>query len=356
MNKIIKNLLAFTIVFLAMQAVLSAQTACGAGVTGCPRTTLSAAQAAGAAAKQFTVASATGIVASIGGFNLTTGSGGEFYCLIDRELERVASVSGTLITVTRGAASTLAVGHVSGAQVVCGLGGGSWNSNTGATQGVFMTGNGAPPSGACTRTSMQFAPIFQISSPVTTGFMYDCLGGKWVQGTLPDAPDATPLVLASNIPIGTLAYSSAIYTQTIAGGTTVEFLTSIMVPKSGFVTGIKFLCGSTCTTDNALAILRDSGGNVIANAATAGVLLSGASTFQTQNFTAKVFLAGPARYFIGVQFSGNTAADMAAIATATYIDVVCGQLTGGTFGTIVNPATMPTTFTAGQCPIAQIVY
>ena len=338
MNNILKNLFALVVVSLLMAGTLSAQTV----VT---RTTLAAAMPAGA--RQINVASATGITAQT--------NTQQNYVLIEQDLRQVLNVTGTIVTLSpsRGAA----VGHVNGATVVFGTPG-NWNTGTAGTTagstGVFMAS--APPQGACLRANMQFTPVFVVNDTKAIYGMADCLGGKWVLGTLPDAPDARALILASNIPIGSLAYSSAVYTQTIAGGTTVEFLTSIMVPQSGWVTGIKFLCGSTCTTDNALAILRDSTGTVIANAATAGVVLSGASTFQTQAFTAKQFVVGPAKYFIGIQFNGNTAADMAAIATSTWPDVVTGQLTSGTFGTIVNPATMPTTFTAGQGPIAFIYY
>lgn len=353
--KTLKMFLIAMVLALAAAPSLHAQTKCGAGVSGCARTTLSSAQASGASNKTFVVASATGITASTNtGFNLATGTGGEQYCLIGRELEKVTGVSGTTITAIRGSGSTLASGHISGAQVICGLGGGSWNPNTGGSQGVFMSGNGAPPSGACTRASAQFLPIFQITSPMVNGFTYDCLGGEWVQGTLPDAPDPTPLVLASNIGLGQVAYSSVgTNTTDIA---TVEWLTSIYVAKTGYVTGIKFLCANTCTTDKALGILRDSNGAVLANAAVAGLLVSGANTFQTQAFTAPIFVVGPALYFVGIQGNGTAAGFVETLAASTFVDVVTGQLTGGTFGTIVNPATMPTTFTAGNGPVVELYY
>lgn len=349
MKNIFKSLLLWAAVTCFMPSmpfglqtnVLSAQTAP-------TRTTLAAAMAAGA--RTMTVTSATGFTAT-GGTSACPST--QCFVLVENDLRQVLSVSGTLISL--GPAKGAGVGHVNGSTVVFGSPG-VWQTGT-AGVGAGSTGVFPPslPTGACTRANQGFLPMFvPASSTGTVGGTIDCLGGQWVVGTLPDAPQARALALAKNIDTGATAYSSVGTNTTDVA--TVEWLTSIWVPQTGYVTGIKFLCGNTCTTDKAVAILRDKTGNVIANAATAGVTVSGANTFQTQAFTTPVFVTGPALYFIGIQGNGTAAGFIETIATATYTDVITGQLTGGTFGTIVNPATMPTTFTANQGPVAYLYY
>lgn len=330
-------------ILFAIVAVFDFGISAFAQATQPTRTTLASAMSAG---------SSTMVVSSATGFTVTT-NGVNNYVLVEKDLRRIQAISGTTITLFGANIGGLGVqaAHPSGATVVFGPTG-NWQVNSRASNGVFLQ---SMPTGTCARADQRFLPAFVIlaANPATAA-MVDCLGGKWTPGTLPDNPDATPLVLASNVPIGSVAYAS--FGSSTTGISTVEWLTSIMVPKSGFITGVKVLCGATCTTDKILAILRDSSGNVLANAAVAGVLLSGASTFQTQNFTSQIFVVGPARYFIGVQTNGNTVGDLNLVAASTFPDVVTGQLTGGTFGTIVNPATMPSTFTAGNGPIVELIY
>src|SRR5260370_38611953 len=107
------------------------------------------------------------------------------------------------------------------------------------------------------------------------------------------------------------------------------------------------LCGATCTTDNMLGILRDSNGGLLANSATAGVLLSGASTFQTFAFTAARYIAGPALYFVGVQGNGPTAGSLATVAAPTHPDGLATSASR-TLRPITSTFTAPTTFPATQ--------
>ena len=324
------------------------------------RTTLSAAMAY--TDGTLTVTSATGI-------NATSATLGQENCLVDQELMRIRSISSATLTVTRNIQG-FRTAHVSGAPIICGVSG-SFNPSTGSisaqvgspTVGAAVTGAtfiGSLPVGSCTRSAQAILPVFFITAgPVGAGRDYgysvDCLGGQWVAGSLASPPTDGSLILASNVPIGSVAYAS-IGTATVADIATVEWLTSIDVPKSGWITGARFLCGSTCTTDKALAVLRDSSGNKIANSTTAGVLVSGASTFQTLAFTAPIYVVGPARYFVGIQGNGTAAAFLNAVKANSYVNVVTGELTGGTFGTIVSPATMPTTFTADEGPVVELYY
>jgi hypothetical protein len=327
-------------------------------------TTLSAAQSSplnggSGSTSTITVASATGITAST--------KSQQSFVLIDSELEEVTAVSSTTLTVRR-ARSGIGAGHASGAYVVFGYTG-TFNAN----QGTISTNIGSPsvgasvtgatfiptiPVGSCTRSNMAILPVFVISaSPlgarVNYGGTADCLGGKWVFGTLPDNPPQRALIAASNIPIGSVAYGSLGTNSTDVNGQ--EWLTSIWVPQTSYITGIKALCGGTCTTDNILGILRDAGGNLIANSATAGVLLSGASTFQTLALTAKVLVVGPALYFVGVQGNGTTAGSLRTVAASTFPDVLATSASG-TFGTVTATFTVPTTFTADKAPIVELYY
>ena len=325
------------------------------------RTTLSSAMTApnSTTGNTMVVGSATGITASTGSL--------QQFCLIENEMVQVRAVSGTTITVAR-ARNGVSVAHASGATVICGYSG-TFNTATGTvssvvgspTVGASVTGAtfvATNPVGSCTRSSNAILPVFFVtSSPIAGadyGYTVDCLGGSWVSGALPDRAPTGALTLACNVPVGSVAYAS--FGTSTAGVSTQEWTTSIYVPRTAYVTGIKVLSGATSTTDKILAILRDSAGNAIANAAVAGVVLSGASTFQTQAFTAPRLVVGPAKYFIGVQTNGATAGDIMTIAAATFVDVVTTALTGQTFGTIVSPATMPTTFTATVGPIACIYY
>jgi hypothetical protein len=119
-------------------------------------------------------------------------------------------------------------------------------------------------------------------------------------------------------------------------------LTEIHVPYWQTWTGASVLNGTTVGTDNFIVALYGSDGTLIANSALAGTLSAGASVFQNIAFTAPVVLA-PGRYFIGVQSDGTTA-------TLRHILAANGfggstSATAGTFGTLPDPATAPTTFT-----------
>lgn len=362
MKNKIKYLLTLAIVSLFMPSmpfgiqtdVLSAQTACGASVAGCAVTTLSAAMAAGAAVNQMALTSVTGITASGTSVSNLTFTGGQQLCMIDKELVLVRAVNTTskIVTVVR-ANKGLSIGHVNGARVICG-GGGNWNPNTGNVFGIFINGDNAQPSGLCVRTAQQFLPVFAINLNIGTGFTYDCLGGHWVQGTLPDAPDPQELVLACNVPIGSVAFASlGTNTVDIAGR---EFVTSIYVPQTGFVTGLQILAGASAVTDSWTSTFRDMNGNLLFNGALTGIVPSGANTFQTAAFTAKAFVLGPALYFAG--FQGNSASSSyRAVAASTFKQVI-GASQAGTFGTV--PLTfvggIPTTFTADFAPFVCIAY
>jgi hypothetical protein len=326
-------------------------------------TTLSSAQVApnaGSGSQQtISVASATGFTASTKSL--------QSFVLIDQELEEVQAISGTTITVRRNRQG-IGTQHVSGALVIFGYTG-RFDPNTGnvstvvgsPTVGASVSGAtfvSTLPVGSCTRGNNTILPVFHLTNQPTGGgqsygYMVDCLNGKWIPGTLPEYPPNGSLILAQNVEFGNVAYGSLGNNTT--GQNNKEFSSTIYLPKSGYVTGIKFMCGATCGTDTAVGLLRDTGGNIIANAAAAGVALSGASTFQTQAFTAKSLVVGPANYFCGIQLNGTAAGDIATFAASTWANVLANVVTV-TFGTITGTITEPTTFTANTGPLCQVYY
>ena len=162
----------------------------------------------------------------------------------------------------------------------------------------------------------------------------------------------------SNVPIGPVALASM-------GTNTTDIIqlwvTDIFVPLNRIITTIGVLQGGTATTDNILAAIYDSKGNLLASSALAGSTLSGANTFKelalaigpTGATVTSLQLYGPQQYYIAVQGSG-TAAGAIQTVPAPYLDICANSVTAGTFGTLPNPITVPTTFTAAKAPIVYI--
>jgi hypothetical protein len=145
-----KNLIRFSLLFLvAVGSVF--------GQTNLTLTTLSAAVADGST-RIVVVASATGITAPASGTTTT-----ELY--IDNEAMIVNAISGTTLTVQRGASGTPAKPHLSGSLVFIG-------------PPKAFPATKYDPSGSCTRTTIPYVPIINLDS----GNISDCLGGVYVNG------------------------------------------------------------------------------------------------------------------------------------------------------------------------------
>lgn len=155
----------------------------------------------------------------------------------------------------------------------------------------------------------------------------------------------------SNIPIGSVAYASIGTNTTDVAGQL--WITDILVPYNYVCSSIGFLQGGTATTDNTLLAIFDAGGNRLATSALAGVVLSGASTFQEQALLAAVQLYGGNRYYVAVQGNGTAAGALVTIPTSTYVGVLAGSLAGA-FGTVPANIVVPTTFTAGKGPVVYL--
>lgn len=159
------------------------------------------------------------------------------------------------------------------------------------------------------------------------------------------------MAYTSNIPIGSVAYSSLGTNTTDVAGQ--FWISDIFIPAPQVITVIGFLQGGTATTDNVLACIWDNGGNLLANSNTAGVTLSGANTFAERTLLSSVRLAGNAWYFVGIQGNGTAAGAIRTIAASTFPGVRANSL-AGSFGTIPSVITVPTSFNADKGPVVYV--
>lgn len=288
------------------------------------------------------VASATGIVAPSPNRSLTAGliatSDAQTYLYVDRELLQVIAVSGTSITVIRGVGSTASASHVSGALVFV-VPISAQITWSGSTYGQAP----AVPEGSCTRSAELYLPRIQFES----GMISDCNGGQWVNGDSIQTTRTHSKVLYAPNPGGTI-YTSLNSTGTTLAATTM-YCTEIQLPFSKLLTGLAVLNGTTVGTDNHLVALYDSGGNLLANSAVAGVLAATASNYQQISFTAPYFSVGPAQYFGCVQTNGTTAT-VRMLVTQVQDQYLTKGVTAQTFGTVPATITVPTTFTTAVGP------
>jgi len=256
---------------------------------------------------------------------------------IDKELMAVEAVSGTTITVRRGASGTRSAAHLSGAQVFIGP----------PQQFGSNPNEAGDPSGTCTRGASSATSVNpQIYLPyfnAATGNISDCLGGQWVNGV------RTPLTgyrLSYPDP-GDVAYTSINTSGTTVGATTV-YCTEVNLPYNKLITGLAFLSGTTVTNDHRYSILYDSAGNALAHGALTGVVTATASIYQAFAFTTPFYAIGPARYFGCFQDSVGSDSVRMTI-TGTHDNFLTAGQTGATFGTV--PAlTVPTSFTTAVGP------
>jgi hypothetical protein len=128
------------------------------------------------------------------------------------------------------------------------------------------------------------------------------------------------------------------------------YCTEIDLPYSKLLTGIAPHIGATGGTDNWIVALYDSTGNLVANSAVAGTVVSGtAYAWQAEAFTSSYYAVGPAQYYGCVQSNGTTATlDLIKTAFADYV-LTFKSASAGTFGTLPS-FTAPTTFTTVNGP------
>lgn len=293
----------------------------------------------------FVVASTSGMTASA--------TGAATFIVVGYETMPLIAIpaSGTVTVRRTGAANP--VRHAAGEYVYYGTTATWAPSQTGSpTSGVFL-GEATRPSGSCTRTAQGFLPLINPGRRTA----YDCLGGKWVEGTLPD--DRPSLSRACNIANtggvyfanGTITTASfQLGVSTVPGTSGNMYVSSIFIPTTRVLTGLSILNGTVVGTSLTLNTFYDATGTVLARSNTAGV--SGGTVLTTWDipFGTAILVVGPARYNFGASSVGGTGAFMLMGAAGALGDVA-GRLTAGTFGTTPN-LTITTAFTSAQVPIA----
>lgn len=291
------------------------------------RTTLSADLAGGTDNQTLSVTSTTGMTAS--------GSGAQYFVLIDRELMQVTSLSPFRVLRAQGGSN--ATPHASGQAVYWGMGG-TWDPRTGRSTGVFI--QGAPPVGSCTRSQQQYLPLMNVNAYE----IYNCLGGQWYT-QIPENASLGPVRPCTLRGLGQQALSAT--GIPINPGTAGNFLIgSFYQEDTQFITSLYPLWGITVGSAAGWVVgILDATGNRLFNTTTAGTASGTASTFQGIAVGTSGLLTGPNRYFFFVQNAGTTDG----IRVLSLNAETLSGLSAGTFGTLgsLGSASIPTTTTAG---------
>lgn len=162
------------------------------------KTTLSAAiTSAQGSANQVTIASATGVSAS-------SGTLGQRYIMVDRELMEVKAVNSTTLTVLRARGNTTATKHASGSLVIYGPFG-LFDPGTGNTSGVFLA---SPPieGTPCTLASQDYSSVYNANA----GTEHICLGSLWrTIATPPGLQGLNTIVICGDLPNNTTNFLGA---------------------------------------------------------------------------------------------------------------------------------------------------
>lgn len=127
---------------------------------------------------------------------------------------------------------------------------------------------------------------------------------------------------------------------------TEEYVCEVFVHMNSLLTGVSLLNGSA-VSGNVTVILYDSNGAIVANSASTAQ--SGTAAYQKIPFASTYVARGPAKYFIGLQVDNTTARFRSHILG----NFGAAKKTGGTYGTLTT-LTVPTTFTTGVGPIADV--
>lgn len=128
-----------------------------------------------------------------------------------------------------------------------------------------------------------------------------------------------------------------------------KFVTEIVIPYNVTLTGAAILNGPTVGTDKVNVALFDSSGQLVANSDTAGTTTSGADSWQEVAFT-DTYDATSGRYFVAVQGNGTTD-NFHTLSAGGLNSTVQNTDDNGSFGTLSNISSPPTTFTADVGPI-----
>ena len=186
------NTLLFAVLFGALGLTGFAQTAT-------TQTTLNGAIST-SAVKVFTVLSATGITASTASV--------QRFLYVDSELMQIQAISGSVVTVIRGAERTSATAHATGAPVWFGTIGGI--DSSGNSFGVFLDKDPVPA--VCIQANQAFSPIIAYKS----GTIWTCVNQAFTNntGNTPTWVAAGSFPVADNFPYTIMP--DAAYTATLA--------------------------------------------------------------------------------------------------------------------------------------------
>lgn len=253
--------------------------------------------------------------------------------LIEHEVFQIKNtyVSGLAVPVNRGYSGTLVTPHVTASPVLVG-----------------------PPSyfayndrfGTCTATSSMVIPQISINRTTRDVQMFNCNNGRWVAQTLlgdqTDIGGTNPCNGGlDSVPMLITGFSSyGASTATVAG---TIYYSSINVPMTTYVTGLRVLNGGAVGSDLVIYSLYRSDGTLVANTATAGSAAAGQNGVQAIAFTAPYVATGPARYWIGASGNGTTAT-FRMITTQLVQGVLASSMTG-TFGTLAAISVPPALIT-----------
>lgn len=159
-------------------------------------------------------------VTSATGFNVSDAPIGKKFIYIDKELDAVNSVSGTMISVTRGIGGTRVTPHASGTAVAVGVAPMFPARETSA--------EGRPLSGTCTSANELYLPIYSTD----TGRRWNCIGSQWMvdTGVVVLPPQACQSSVSGNstgtngfTSLGTAPSLPAVNAQTSATGTNTHY-------------------------------------------------------------------------------------------------------------------------------------
>lgn len=173
-----------------------------------------------------------------------------------------------------------------------------------------------------------------------------------VTGTITYNPANPARIKYSNVPIGAVAYASFGSSVSVVASTSLE-ISDMTVSEPFQATGIGVLVGATTGTNTIILSLYDASGGLVANTAIAGTTVGTANAFQEIAFTGGPINLPAGRYYCGLQMNGTTD-KYRAIATATFVNVAGGTVTGAAFGTMLPAISPPTTFTAAVAPICYV--
>lgn len=283
------------------------------------------------------------------GVNLNSISQSGTLLISDKE-EMAVTTQGTstlCFNVKRGQDGTAPSSHLNGRNV--------WVTNvatgTGDSSRPFAGGaiTKTAPSGSCTASAQYSLPIIFIGrqNDINSGYSYFCDAGVWTAGVSQQTGGQSPYTVFTTYPTP----GNVVAPTPITDVSGKLFFSQILVESNSLSTGACILNGSGAGTDSYIFALWDATGKLVANTALAGVASSGASLLQCIAWVTPTILTGPNTYFIGVQGNGTTAAQFSAYKTGgAPTGYLTGSQTGGSFGTILNIATIPTTFTTAVGP------